>query len=56
MNREKQEQQAKQRQALLESKFTRQELKDLKKFDPVMARSFLTSAELEQSNPKPIKG
>lgn len=49
MNRNKQEQQAQQRQALLASKFSPQELQKVQKFNPKLAKSALLSAQLNES-------
>ena len=49
MNRKEQEQQAKQRQALLESKFSQQELRQVQRFDPLLAKNALASAQLRDS-------
>jgi hypothetical protein len=49
MNRKQQEQQAQQRQALLESKFSPQEVAQMRKFNPALAQSALMSAELRDS-------
>ena len=49
MNRKQQEQQAQQRQALLESKFSPQELLKVQQFNPMLAKNALASAELRDS-------
>jgi hypothetical protein len=49
MNRKEQEQQAQQRQALLESKFSPQELQKVQHFNPMLAQNALMSAQLRDS-------
>jgi hypothetical protein len=49
MDRKKQEQQAQQREALLQSKFSPQELKKIQQYNPVQAQSALLSAQLRDS-------
>lgn len=49
MNRKQQEQQAQQRQALLESMFSPQELLKVQQFNPILAKSALVSAELRDA-------
>jgi hypothetical protein len=49
MNRKEQEQQAKQRQALLESKYSQQDLQKVKNYNPILAKSALLSAERRDS-------
>ena len=49
MDRKQQEQQAQQRQALLESMFSPQEVQKMKMYDPVLAQNALMSAELRES-------
>ena len=49
MDRKQQEQQAQQRQALLESKFSPQELREVQQFNPTLAKSALMSAQLNDS-------
>jgi hypothetical protein len=54
-NRKEQAQQAQQRQALLESKYSRQELEKVQKFNPQLAKSALESARLNESRIETIK-
>lgn len=49
MNRKQQEQRSQQRQALLASKFSPQEVEKLRKFSPALAKNALASAELRDS-------
>ena len=49
MNRKQQEQQAQQRQALLESKYSQQELQKIQRYNPLLARSALESAQLNEA-------
>jgi hypothetical protein len=49
MDRKKQEQQAQERQALLESMYSPQELKKVQQYDPMLAKSALLSAQLRDS-------
>jgi hypothetical protein len=49
MDRKKQELQAQQREALLESKFSPQELLKVQQFNPLLAQNALMSAELRDS-------
>jgi hypothetical protein len=49
MDRKQQEQQAQQRQALLESKFSPQELQKVQQFNPKLAQNALMSAQLRDS-------
>jgi hypothetical protein len=49
MDRKKQEQQAQQREALLQSKFSPQELKKIQQYNPMQAQSALLSAQLRDS-------
>jgi hypothetical protein len=49
MNREQQEQQAQQRQALLESMFNPQELRKVQQFNPKLAKNAMASAQLRDS-------
>jgi hypothetical protein len=54
-NRKEQAQQAQERQALLESKYSRQDLQKVRKFNPILARSALESAKLNESRIETIK-
>jgi hypothetical protein len=49
MDRKQQEQQAQQREALLESKFSPQELRKVQQYNPKLAQNALASAELRDS-------
>ena len=49
MDRKQQEQQAQQRQALLESKFSPQELQQVQRYSPILANNALMSAKLRDS-------
>lgn len=49
MNRKQQEQEAQQRQAQLESKYSPQELAKVRNFNPELAKNALASAELRAS-------
>lgn len=49
MNRTQLEQEARQRQALLESKFSPKGLAKIQQFNPVLAKSALLSAQLRNS-------
>ena len=49
MNRKQQEQQAQQRQALLDSKYSPQELKKIQQYSPLLAKSALESAQLNKA-------
>ena len=49
MDLKQQEQQAQQRQALLESKFSPQELAQVQKFNPKLAQNALMSAQLRNA-------
>lgn len=49
MNRKEQADQAEQRLALLQSRYSPQELKKVQQYNPKLAQSALTSAELNKS-------
>jgi hypothetical protein len=49
MNQDQLKQEALQREALLESMFSKEDLKKIQQFNPVLAKSFLASAQLQQA-------
>ncbi len=49
VTKEQLQQEAKDRQAVLESKFNPQELKQMRKYNPQLAQSFLFSAQLREA-------
>jgi len=56
MNRNQQAEQARQRLAVLQSKFSPQELKKIQQYNPVLAKSALESAQLREAKIEPLKG
>ena len=54
MNQKQQAEQAKQRQALIESKYSKQELKKTQEYNPVLAMSALESAQLRKAKIEPL--
>jgi hypothetical protein len=54
MNQKQQAQQAQQRQALLESMYSKQELKKIQEYNPVLAMSALESAKLREAKIEPL--
>jgi hypothetical protein len=55
MNYDDQKKQAVKRQKLLESKYSKEELKKVQEFNPKLAKSFLISAALRESTIKPLR-
>ena len=55
MNNEEQKKQALQRQKLLESMYSKEEIKKLHEFNPKLAQSFLLSAQLREAIIEPLK-
>ena len=54
MNRKQQEEQARQRLAVLQAKFNPQELQKIQQYNPVLAQSALESVQLNEAQIEPL--